>query len=82
MSKKFCRKESEEETRSIGEAEELRGVGGVKVANLVGDDGEDAWEAANLGSLRVGEADGEAGNGVLVGVEDLGWTGVRERSED
>lgn len=68
------------EAEGISQAEEVRGSGGMKVADAVGDDGEDAGETAELFGLGKGEAGGEAAESAVVGVEEFG--GGREGTED
>lgn len=53
----------------------------MEVVDGVGEDGEDAGEATEVGGLGGGEAGGEAGDSVIIGVEEFGWPGGREGAE-
>lgn len=57
----------------------MRRVSGVDMADLIWNNREDTWDVPELGGLRGGEADGEAVDDGVVGVEDLG--GVRGRGK-
>lgn len=52
----------------ILQAEENRSVGGVELADTVGEDGEYALKVAELVGLSGGKAGGEAMGGEVVGV--------------
>lgn len=55
----------------------------MELPGLVGDDGDNAADSAELGGLRGGESGGEAIDGLAVGVEELGGVrGRREGSDD
>ncbi|CAL1369639.1 unnamed protein product [Linum trigynum] len=58
-----------------GEAEVGRGVSGVEVADLVGDNGNDFGGAEEARGLVGGEGGGEAAGGVRVDLEEGGRVG-------
>lgn len=63
----------------------MRGASRMELTRLIGHDGENARDMAELSGLGWGEADGEAINGSVVGVEDLlggGVWGGREGLDD
>lgn len=72
------------EAGGVSKAEEVGGVGGVRVPDLVRFDGEDGGVAAEVGGLGGCETGGEAGGGSGVSVEEGGGGGGggREGLED
>lgn len=54
-------------------------MGGVKLADAVRNDGEDAAAKTELCGLSVGETGGEAVDGAVVGVEEFGGVGGEGR---
>lgn len=61
----------------------MRCPSSVDLTSLIGNDGKDPREMFELVSLRRSEASGEAIDGKLISVEELGGVrGRRERMED
>lgn len=70
------------EAEGVGEAQEVGGVSGVELTWLVGRDGEYGRVAEELCGLRGSEGGGEAVDGEVVGVEELGGVRGREILDD